>query len=100
LVAPILLVIPGIIWSIRFHFFSYLIVDKGVSPIEALKKSSKITKGTKWDLFLFGILLVFINILGALALLVSLFVTMPATMVANAFVYRKLLSQEEIVSKL
>jgi uncharacterized membrane protein len=49
---------------------------------------------------LFGILLVFINILGALALLVSLFVTMPATMVANAFVYRKLLSQEEIVSKL
>jgi uncharacterized membrane protein len=91
----ILLIIPGIIWSIQFQFFAYLILDKGISPIEALKKSSKITKGTKWDLFLFGILLGFINILGALAFLVGLFVTIPATMIATAFVYRKLLSQEE-----
>jgi uncharacterized membrane protein len=91
----ILLIIPGIIWSIQFQFFSYFILDKGISPIEALKKSSKITKGTKWDLFLFGILLGFINILGALAFLVGLFVTIPATMIATAFVYRKLLSQEE-----
>jgi uncharacterized membrane protein len=91
----ILLIIPGIIWSIQFQFFGYLILDKGISPIEALKKSSKITKGTKWDLFLFGILLGFINILGALAFLVGLFVTIPATMIATAFVYRKLLSQEE-----
>jgi len=91
----ILLIIPGIIWAIQFQFFAYLILDKGISPIEALKKSSKITKGTKWDLFLFGILLGFINILGALAFLVGLFVTIPATMIATAFVYRKLLSQEE-----
>ncbi len=91
----ILLIIPGIIWAIQFQFFGYLIIDKGLGPIEALKKSSKITKGAKWDLFLLGILLVLINILGALALLVGLFVTIPTTMIANAFVYRKLLSQTE-----
>ncbi len=34
----ILLVIPGFIWAIKFSFFSYFIVDKGLGPIEALKK--------------------------------------------------------------
>jgi len=95
----ILLIVPGIIWAIQFQFFGYLIIDKGLGPIEALKKSSKITKGAKWDLFLLGILLVLINILGALALLVWLFITIPTTMIANAFVYRKLLSQTETLKE-
>jgi uncharacterized membrane protein len=95
----ILLIIPGIIWSIKYRFFNYFIVDKGLGPIEALKESARITKGNKWNLFLFGLLLVLINILGALALLVGLFVTIPTTMIANAFVYRKLLSQTETLQK-
>jgi len=93
----ILLIIPGIIWGIKFQFFSCFIVDKGVGPIEALKRSSAITKGAKWDLFLFNLLLGLINLLGAICLLIGLFVTIPATMVAWAFVYRKLLAQTEIV---
>jgi uncharacterized membrane protein len=95
----ILLIVPGIIWAIQFQFFGYLIIDKGLGPIEALKKSSKITKGAKWDLFLLGILLVLINILGVLALLVGLSATIPTTMIANAFVYRKLLSQTETLQE-
>ena len=95
----ILLIIPGIIWSIQFQFFGYLIVDKGLGPIEALKESARITKGNKWNLFLFGILLGLIKILGALALLVGLFVTIPTAMIANAFVYRKLLSQTETLQE-
>lgn len=92
----ILLIIPGIIWAIRFQFFSYFIVDKGLGPIEALKRSSLITRGVKWDLFLFGLLLVLINLLGALCLLIGLFATVPTTMVAMAFVYRKLLTHTDI----
>jgi uncharacterized membrane protein len=95
----ILLIIPGIIWSIKYRFFNYFIVDKGLGPIEALKESARITKGNKWNLFLFGLLLVLIDILGALALLVGLFVTIPTTMIANAFVYRKLLSQTETLQE-
>lgn len=95
----ILLIIPGIIWAIKYGFFGYLIVDKGLGPIEALKESARITKGNKWNLFLFGILLGLINILGALALLVGLFVTIPTAMIANAFVYRKLLSQVETLQE-
>ncbi len=91
-----LLFIPGIIWAIRFQFFSYFIVDEGLGPIEALKRSSLITRGVKWDLFLFGLLLILINLLGALCLWIGLFATIPTTMVAMAFVYRKLLTQTDI----
>jgi uncharacterized membrane protein len=93
----ILMVVPGIIWAIQFMFFSYFIVDKGFGATEALKRSSLITKGVKWDLFVFGLLLIAINLLGALCLLVGLFATIPTSIVALAFVYRKLLAQTEIV---
>lgn len=93
----ILLIIPGIIWGIQFCFYDYFIVDKGLGPIEALKRSSAITRGVKWDLFLFFLILSGINLLGALCLLIGLFVTIPTTMVALAFVYRKLMAQAEIV---
>jgi len=86
----ILLILPGIIWAIKFYFFDYLIIDKGLGPIDALEKSSEITRGVKLDLFTFGILLGLLNLLGLLCLLVGLFVTIPVTMVATAFVYRKL----------
>jgi uncharacterized membrane protein len=91
----ILLVIPGIIWGIQFQFFSYFIVDKGLGPIEALKKSSAITRGVKFELLFFGILVGLINLLGALVLLVGLFATIPTTMVAYAYVYRALAKQTD-----
>ena len=98
LVGFILLIIPGIIWAIKYQYFVYFIVDKNVGPIEALKRSSAITRGAKWDLFLFGLLLGLINLLGALCLIIGLFATFPTTMVAGAFVYRKLLSHIENIS--
>jgi uncharacterized membrane protein len=92
----ILLIIPGIIWAIKFQFYNYFIIDKGLGPIEALKRSSAITSGTKWNLFLFDLLLGLIYLLGFLCLLIGLFAAVPTFMVAQAFVYRKLLAQIEI----
>jgi len=89
----ILLVIPGFVWAIKFRYFSYLMVDKKLGPIDAIKQSGKITKGVKWQLFLFGLVLFGINILGALVLLVGLLVTIPLSMMAEAYVYRKLSSK-------
>jgi uncharacterized membrane protein len=89
----ILLIVPGIIWAVKFQFWPYLLIDKNLGPIEAIKASGKITQGVKWNLFLFGWLLFFVNLLGILALLLGLLVTVPVTMLASAFVYRKLLSQ-------
>ena len=92
----ILLIIPGIIWSIKFGFFGYFIVDRGLGPIEALRKSSKITEGAKWDLFILDLLLFGIFLLGVVALLIGAFVAMPITWIASAWVYRKLLAQAGI----
>jgi uncharacterized membrane protein len=91
----ILLIIPGIILAVRLQYASYLIVDKNLGPIEAIKTSWNITRGNTWNLFFFGIILGLINILGILCLLVGLFITVPLGMLATTFVYRKLLLQSE-----
>lgn len=86
----LLLIIPGIIWTIRFQYYSYFIVDKGLGPIESLKQSWRITRGSVWNLWFFGLVLGLLNIGGALLLLVGLFLTVPTTMIASAYVFRKL----------
>ena len=93
----ILLVLPGLYLAIRFQFYGYFIVDRDSHIVESLKRSWDITRGNAWNLFLFGLLLFLINVLGALALFIGLFITLPTTLVAVALVYRKLLSQTEPV---
>lgn len=89
----ILLIIPGIIWAIRYQFYSYLIIDKGMSPKEALSKSKEMTKGQTLKLLGFSAVLLLVNILGALSLVVGLFVSIPISMLAIALVYKKLLGE-------
>jgi len=91
----ILLIIPGIFFAFRLKFAVYLVIDKNLSPVDAVKKSWRITKGNVWNLFFFGILLALINILGFFCLVVGLFITVPLSMLATAFVYRKLLLQSK-----
>ncbi len=90
----LLLVIPGVIWAVKFSLAPYFIVDRNLGPVEALKASSRATEGAKWDLFLFGLLLGLINLAGGLAFIVGLFVTMPVTMLAYAHAYRTLAGGE------
>ncbi|MCH7597836.1 hypothetical protein IID27_02195 [Patescibacteria group bacterium] len=87
----ILLIVPGIIWSLKYAFVRYFIVDKGLSIKEAFSESSKITSGSKWNIFWLSILIAIINILGALAFGVGLLLSIPITIMAYAYVYRKLL---------
>ena len=90
-----LLVVPGVYLAIRLQFYGYLIIDKGMGAIEALQKSGNLTQGIKLDLFLFGLGLMALNILGALALGVGLFITIPMTWIASAYVYRRLQMQAD-----
>lgn len=86
----ILFIVPGIYLGLKYQFFSYLIVDKELGVLDSLKESSQITQGVKWQLFGFSLALIGINILGALAFGIGLLVTIPLTVVAHVFVYRKL----------
>ncbi len=86
----ILLIVPGIILSILFMFVGYLVIEKGRGPIEALKESAEMTKGNRLQLFLFGLALIGINLLGVLALFVGLLVTIPVSFLATVHLYRTL----------
>lgn len=89
----ILLIVPGIIWAVKFSLCYYFVIDKGLGPIEALKASSRTTMGVKWQLFGFGIVCALINLLGLFCLIVGIFATYPTVLVASALVYRQLLAQ-------
>lgn len=85
----ILLVVPGIYLAIRFMFFSYYIVDKDAGIIDSLKMSWKLTDKAVVNLFLFDLLIIGLNILGAIALGVGLLITVPISLISVTVLYRK-----------
>ena len=90
----ILLIIPGIIWAIKYSQFLFVILDeKDIGMMDSLKRSGEITQGAKGMLFVLAIVLVLLNLVGMLALLVGLLVTYPITYFAQAHVYRTLATQ-------
>lgn len=86
----ILLIVPGIIWGIKYQYTTYLIIDKKMSPLEAFKRSGKITQGMKLKLFYLGVIFIGITIIGMLLLGIGLIVAWPIVSLATAYVYRKL----------
>jgi len=86
----VFLIIPGVYLAITFGFYPYNIVDKEHGIMESIEQSAAITKAQKWDLFAFAVVLIFFNLAGALALGVGLLITMPVSLLAMAYVYRKL----------
>jgi len=100
IVGFILLIVPGIYLAVKYQFIPYLIIDKGMDPIEAFKESGKMTDGSKWDLLLFLIVLGMIVIIGFLAFIVGSFVAIPVVMVAEAYVYKKLSSNTVVSSEI
>ena len=82
--------VPGIIIAMGLAFVPYLVVERGLGPIDAIKESWRITKGHKWQLFLLVLALLGINLLGLLALVVGIFVAIPVTMIAFVHAYRTL----------
>jgi len=89
----ILLIIPGIILMVMLQMYPYLIIDKNMGPLEALKRSREITKGSRVQLCVFGLILLLFNMAGLLCLVVGLFFTMPASAVAMAYIYDRLENQ-------
>jgi len=89
----VLLIIPGIYLALKYQFFPYFIVEKNAGPLEAASNSGKITEGVKMRLLLFAIVLILLNFVGALIVLVGLLITVPITIIAHAYVFRKLSSK-------
>lgn len=84
----ILLIVPGVIAMTAFLYAPYAVIDKGLGPVEALKYSARITKGNRLRILALLGAMGLISILGALALLVGLFVAIPVTILALVHSYR------------
>ncbi len=98
LVGLFLLVVPGCIWAYMFLYVGYLTIDKGLGPVAALQESRAITHGYKVDLFLFSLVVAVLNLIGAVVLLIGLFVTIPMSLMASAYIYRKLVPAESVAA--
>lgn len=88
----LLLIVPGVYLALRYQFYAYFVVDKRTDILDSFSRSAAITEGHKWHLLHFWAALLGVNLLGLLALGIGLFATVPLSMLATAFVYRKLSS--------
>lgn len=86
----ILLIVPGIIWGLKYMFTPFITIDRGLMPMEALRESGRITQGHKGELFLLMLALIGINILGFICLFIGLFVSIPVSALATVYAYRTL----------
>ena len=105
--ASVFLIIPGIVISLAWSQALYLLFDKQLNPIEALKESNEKTCGHKWTLFFVGhvfnmaffilafiLLWIFIQIgvtfLVVIAVILLVGIYMVGSVGINAVIYRKL----------
>lgn len=89
------LVIPGIYIMITFGFYHQLIVDKKLSPLDALRESSRITRGAKWQLVALLFLITFLRWVALSVFGVTLLIFMPLVSLVDVYVYRKLLERAQ-----
>ncbi len=85
----LLLIVPGIYFILRYAFVRFAVLE-GAGITGSLRQSAKMTLGVKWDLLGFFLIMIGINILGALAFMVGLLITIPVTFIAYARLYHLL----------
>ncbi len=80
-------IVPGLIFACKLAFVSYLVVDKKMDAVEAVKESWKMTSGYSWSIFFTGFLVIFIAILGLLFLGVGIIISIMWIKLAFAAIY-------------
>lgn len=93
----LLLVLPGIFIAIRFQFFPYFILEQKDSSFTALQKSYYLSQNLTVELFLFGVLVVALNVAGILLLGIGIIFTYPLTTMATAVIYKSLVEEGQAI---
>jgi uncharacterized membrane protein len=83
----ILLIIPGIVFACKLPFVSYLIVEKKMDAVTAVKTSWRMTHGHAWKVFWMAILAFFIVLLGLLLIGVGFILSVMWIRLAFASLY-------------
>ena len=95
-VAFLLCILPGIYLVVAWKFALPLIIDKRMDFWDAMELSRKVVTKRWWALF--GLLVVnfLINLLGVIACLIGVFVTMPITVAAVMYAYEDIFGNQPV----
>lgn len=66
----LLLIIPGIYFSFKYAYVLFLVADGKATGSEAFKMSARMTEGKKLTMFLYGLVSLFLVIVGFIALVI------------------------------
>jgi len=83
----ILLIVPGIIFACKLVFTPYLVVDRKMEVMEAIRESWRMTGGHAWKVFLIGLLAIPIGIAGLICFGVGIIVAIMWVTLAFASLY-------------
>ena len=83
----VLLIVPGIIFACKLAFTPYLVVDRKMEAIAAVKESWRMTDGHAMEVFLIGLLAIPIAIAGLIALGVGVIISAMWIALALASLY-------------
>jgi len=86
-VGLVLLIVPGIIFACKLVFTPYLVVDRKMEVIEAVRESWRMTSGHAWKVFLIGLLAILISIAGLICFGVGIIVSIMWIRLALASLY-------------
>jgi uncharacterized membrane protein len=90
-VGMMLCIVPGVIVALGISQYTYLVVDQGMSGIDALKKSWEMTNGHRLNIFLFGLIGLGVVIAGYIACLVGVLVgSVPILSIGAAYIYLRI----------
>ncbi len=70
----VILIIPGIIFACKLAFVPYLVIDKNMNAMDALKTSWSMTEGYAMNIFLIVVLAIFISIGGMIVFFVGVII--------------------------
>jgi uncharacterized membrane protein len=83
----VMLIVPGIIFACRLAFVPYLVVDREMDVMDALRVSWDMTRGYGWQIFLMGLLAIPVVLLGLICLFVGVIVSVMWISTAFAVMY-------------
>ena len=86
----ILFIIPGFVWMVKYQFFPWLLVDKNLKPVEALRASARMTRGNKWKLFWYWIVSIGVSLVGLAVVGVGIIPAAALVFLGYTFLYKQL----------
>lgn len=83
----VMLIVPGIIFACRLAFVPYLVIDRNMEALEALRTSWAMTRGHGWTIFVMGLLAIPIVLAGFIMLFFGVILSMIWISAAFAAIY-------------